>query len=234
MLEPGPNIGRLIDDLDGSDKRKIRTAVEALIALARDSATTQKMLEEQLKDPAGLHRWPVAYILASARVPSGQILEILLNTLDTPDSDIRWAVLLLIVRLGKTDARIPTLVVQLAEAGSPTQRRMALYCLRDLCVEDEIALPSFLRGLKDPEPLVRVAAIIGLKRRRAVSDAVRKQLLDTFLKDPDSRVRSTAAVVSAQLRLVSEEFSAGLDAASRSDDPQIKKAALAALSLLQK
>ena len=99
MLEPDPNISRLIDDLDGSDKRKIRTAVDALIALARDSATTRERLQEQLKDPAGLHRWPVAYILASARVPSGQILDILLNTLDTPDSDIRWAVLLLLTSL---------------------------------------------------------------------------------------------------------------------------------------
>ena len=33
MLEPDPYIGRLIDDLDDSDKRKIRSAVDALIAL---------------------------------------------------------------------------------------------------------------------------------------------------------------------------------------------------------
>jgi HEAT repeat protein len=234
MVEPDPYIGRLLDDLDGSDKRKIRSAVDALIALARDSAAIRETLQEHLTDRAGMQRWPVAYILASAHVPSGEILEVLLNTLDTADSDIRWAVLLLLVQLGRTDARIPTLVVQLAEAGRPTQRRMALYCLRDLRLEDEIALPAFVKGLKDPEPLVRVAAMIGLKPRPAVSDVVRRQLLDAFLKDPDSRVRSTAAVVMAQLKLVSEEFSAGLEAASRSEDPQIKKAAVAALSILQK
>jgi HEAT repeat protein len=233
MAKSDPEIARLLADLDASAKRTIRAAVDALIALAANSGELREILEQELTNRARNNRWPIAYVLATAGQVSPGSLEILLETLGDPDSDIRWAVLLLMVRLGKTDARIPALIGRLLDAGSPTQRRMALYCIRDLSLADDIAIPAFLKGLKDPEALVRVAGIIGLKKRTAPPETVTSRMLDLFLHDPDARVRSAAAVVLAELEMASDEFLAGLEVASRSENPQIKKAAIAALSLLQ-
>jgi HEAT repeat protein len=233
MTKPDPEITLLLADLDSSDKRRIRAAVDALSVRACESPELRKKLEEELQNQARKNRWPVAYVLASAGEPSLRTLEVLFETLADPDSDIRWAVLLLIVRLGKNDDRVPSLLAQVVENGHPTQRRMAQYCIRDLGLATEFVIPTVLKGLDDPEPLVRVAAIIALKKRPELPEAATGRVVNLFLKDADPRVRSTAAVVLADLKIDSEEFLAGLEVARRSENPQIKKAANAALALLR-
>jgi HEAT repeat protein len=59
-------------------------------------------------------------------------------------------------------------------------------------------------------------------------------LCDLFLNDPDLRVRNAAAVTLAQLGSPSEEFLVALKMAGASEHAQLRKAATAAIAILQK
>ena len=234
MDEADGKIVALIADLDSPDKRKVRAAVDALFLLATDSSELYTRLAELLSDPQRHNCWPLAYILGSLPNPSPQTLDILLETLGSPDSDIRWAIALLLVRQARTDSRVVDLLTQIVETGNATQRRMTIYCIRDLCLEDAVALPVLLKGLRDMEPLVRVASATALKARADLSSDGRSLLLKVFANDPDFRVRSAAAITLAGLGEASEEFLTALSQAIGTENPQIKKAACAALALLEK
>ena len=234
MNDPDEKLAALIAELDDLDKRRIRAAVDALVPLATGSSELRESLNALLNHPQRRNRWPIAYLLGSLPEPSAEVLEVLVETLGSPDSDIRWAVLLLLVRSGKTDARIVNLLLDLLETGDATQRRMAIYCIRDLRLQDEIAIPVFLKRLNDSEPMVRVDSATSLKLRPNLNSNDKDLLLKVFLNDPDSRVRSAAAVILAGLGPASEEFLTALRRAAESESTQIKKAAGAALALLEK
>jgi len=224
----------LLADLNSSDKPAIRAAVDALIQLAADAPALADDLNRLLDDPRGRHPWPAAYILAHLPHPSQRVFAVLLNALDHPDPDIRWAVMLLLVRLAKTDSEIVRLLLELRETGTPTQRRMAIYCIRDLNLIDAASLRALLESLRDDDPMVRVAAVTSLKGRMEIESGGRKMLYNLFVNDPDLRVRNAAAVTLAQLGSPSEEYVAALKMAEASEHAQLRKAATAALAIIQK
>ena len=227
-------IAALIADLDHSDKPRIRAAVDALIPLAAAAPALADELNRLLDDSRGKHRWPAAYILAHLPHPSRPVFTVLLNALDHSDADIRWAVMLLLVRLAKTNRDIIGLLLELRETGTPTQRRMALYCIRDFNLTDAASLQALLDSLRDDDPTVRVAATTSLKGRLAIDSGGRKMLYDLFVNDPDLRVRNAAAVTLAQSGSPSEEFLAALKMAEASEHVQLRKVATAALAILKK
>jgi HEAT repeat protein len=225
-------IAALISALADSDKTKIRAAVDALVTLATDSADVRAALEQRLNGPHGKNHWTLAYVLGHLSQPSGAVVQTLLDALDHADPEIRWAIAVLLVRLGKSDAVIARRLLELCATGTPTERRMAVYCVRDLKLGDRPSLESLLNALNDPEPLVRVAAVTSLKARADVDENGRRVLLDLFLHDRDVRVRNVAAITLAGLGSPSEKFLGALHNATAGDNAQIKKAAFAALSLL--
>ena len=145
----------LIAALDDRDKAKIRAAVDALITHAAGSATVKTALEQRLGDPCCNNRWAIAYILAHLSQPSAAVVQTLEDALDHEDAEIRWAVALLLAQLGKADAQITDRVLDLCANGTPTQRRMALYCIRQLGLDDGKSLELLFKALNDPVPLVR-------------------------------------------------------------------------------
>jgi len=227
-------IAALIADLDQLDKPTIRAAVDKLIKLAVAAPALADELNRLLDDSRGRHQWPAAYILAHLPHPSQRVFAVLLNALDHPDPEIRWAVMLLLVRLAKTDRDIVGLLLELRETGTPTQRRTAIYCIRDLSLTDATSLQALLNSLRDDDPTVRVAAVTSLKRRTEIDSDGRKILYDLFVNDPDLRVRNAAAVSLAQLGSPSDEFLAALKTAEVSEHAQLRKAATAALAIIQK
>ena len=224
----------LLADLNGSDKPAIRAAVDELIKLAAQSPALVDELNRLLADSRSRHPWPAAYILAHLPHPSQRVITVLLNALDDPDPDIRWAVMLLLVRLAKTDSGIVRLLLELRETGTPTQRRMALYCVRDLKLTDAASLQALLDSLRDDDAMVRVAAVTSLKGRTDIDSRGRKMLCELFLNDPDLKVRNAAAVSLALLGSPSEEFLAALKKAEASEHAQLRKSATAAIAILQK
>ena len=227
-------IATLIADLEKSDKPTLRKAVDALIGIAAGDPQIGLTLSELLTDPSRKNRWPIAYILASLSLPARASVQVLIETLDHRDPDIRWAVVLILIRLAKTDRQVLGLLIELASKGTANQRRMAIYALRDVGLSDEASVRTLLSALGDPDPTVRVAAVTSLKMRPQLDQDGKTKLLELFLKDQDQRVRNTAAVTLAQLGAPSEEFLNELTKASASDNAQLKKAATTAFDILKK
>src|SRR4029077_15396117 len=90
-------------------------------------------------------------------------------------------------------------LITLSHRGSPAERRMALFCLRDLPQREPDGLAPFMRALDDPDPLVRSAAVSSLghlgRKPRTVVDG----LLRTLRDDPSWLVRRMAAVTLGQI-----------------------------------
>jgi HEAT repeat protein len=227
-------IAVIINALASPDKPTIRAAVDALIPLAKESPRLATKLAELLDEPQRASRWPVAYVLGNLPQPSERTVQVLLDTLDTNDSDIRWAVALLLVRLARKEQKIITRLLETTSAGTPAQRRMAVYCIRDLKLSDAVSLRVLVNSLGDSDPTVRVAAITSFKTRSDVGSNEEKALLRLLVEDPDGRVKNAAAITLAQLGATSEEFLAALERATASQDWQLRKAATSALALLQK
>jgi HEAT repeat protein len=223
----------LLAALEKSDKPTLRKAVDALIGIAADDPQIETMLSDLLNDSSRKNRWPIAYVLASLPSPAESSVPVLIETLDHRDPDIRWAVALLLIRLAKTERPILRLLIELASKGTANQRRMAIYALRDVGLDDE-SVQTLLSSLRDPDPTVRVAAVTSLRMQSRLSEEGKNELLQRFSKDQDPRVRNTAAVILAHLGAPSEEFLSALTKASTSNDAQLKKAAITALNILKK
>ena len=234
MATDSREIADLITALDHPDKPTIRAAVDKLIALAETSAGLRDTLNHRLNEPDHRNYWPVAYVLGHQSQPSGAVLRTLLIALDHREPDIRWANGLLLVRIAQQEPAVVSLLIELCISGSANQKRMALYCLRDLALSDGESRAAMLNALDDDEPTVRVAAVTSLKLRSDVDAAVRQKLLASYLRDTDDRVKNAVAVTLASLGSADQEFLRALTKASISGNQQIKKSADAALKILQK
>ena len=224
----------LIADLDRQDKPAIRAAVDKLITLAAESARLREILDRRLTESGHQNYWPVAYVLGHLPKPSGAALQSLFDALDHREPDIRWAIALLLIRMAKIDRAIVQRLMQLAAAGTENQKRMALYCIRDLALTDSASRSALLGALGDADATVRVAAAICLRLRPDLDAAGRNALLRIYAEDAEAKVRHTAAIALAHLGEPTAEFMAALRINSESDDRETRKAALAALELLKK
>jgi len=227
-------IAALIADLDQHDKPTIRAAVDVLIPLAEQSPDLRDLLHERLARSGQRNYWPVAYILGQLPSPSDAVVRILLDALDHREPDIRWAMALLLIRIAKQDSNVVSRLIDLSASGTANQKRMALYCIRDLDLRDAASLAASVNALSDVDPTVRVTAAICLKVRPDVKETGKTLLLKAYLEDSDLRVRNAAAIVLANLGSPSEEFLIALHAARESKNGQTRKTAVAALDLLEK
>jgi len=234
MIEGPQNAAALIEDLESADKPVIRRAVAALISLAARSPELAVQLGDLLRDPQRKNPWSIAYVLAHLPHPSSPALEVLRDSLDHSDSDIRWAIALKLTKLANSDHRVFELLLELLAQGTPTQKRMATYCVRDLKLADRASLAAIVHLLSDPHPAVRVAASTSLKERSDCDDEVKKRLLEVFVDDLDGRVRNAAAITLAQLGTPSAEFLTALNDAVHGTDIRLAKAAEAALGTLKR
>jgi hypothetical protein len=233
-MEPGdPHTAALIADLDRHDKPALRAAVEKLIFLAGKLPHLREVLNRRLAETG---HWPLAYVLGHLPHPSPAALQTLLNALDHGEPDIRWAIALLLGRIARENnaADLINALTHLCATGTINQRRMALYVIRDLSLTDAASLTALLTALRDLEPSVRVAAAISLKPRSDIGDDGKNLLLEAYLHDAEPRVRHTAAITLAGLGAPQPEFVAALIKNRESKDAQTKKAAIAALELLEK
>ncbi|MFQ5916594.1 MAG: HEAT repeat domain-containing protein [Candidatus Binatia bacterium] len=234
MKHEPEDVASLIGFLDHPDKAVVRPAVDSLITLGTRRPEIKESLDRLLHDPRRKKLWPIAYTLAQLSAPSSRCLDVLIEGLGSEDQDIRWATFLLLTRVGKKDKRIAPLLLDLLKTGTANQRRVAVYCLRDMGMGDETVLERVIQTLRDPDPLVRVAAVTSLKIRAEVGKDGLDLLLHLFSEDPDSRVRCSAAITLAQLGAPTERIRTALRDASTSMDPRLKKAASAAMKLLKK
>lgn len=193
---PNQRMTALLDALDQSDKAVVRRAVEQLVALAADAPEVAEVLAQRLRETP---RWPVAYALGQIARPSAACLEVLEWGLGSGDQDLRWATQLLLTDLGKRYPEVEARLEDLLRQGTPTQRRMAVYCLRDVGAAGAGLPGVVLQAIADPEPLVRVAVITTLAKESEVGPEGLKALGKAAADDPDVRVRNAAAFAVRQL-----------------------------------
>jgi len=198
----GGDIASLIESLAHSDRAVVRTAVESLVTIGHERPEVRDTLNRLLQQVSSEKRWPVAYTLAQLSAPSTSCLDVLIVGLGSEDPDIRWATLQLLIRLGKSDKRILPFISDLLITGSPIQRRMAVYCLRDLGLEKSSVQ---LHCLRDDDPLVRVAAVTALAKHSRLSEDVLNVLMGLCSKDTDPRVRSAAKFALERLGVSTEK-----------------------------
>ena len=228
-------IAELINKLGHDDKPTLRAAVDALIPLASEfSVVRETLLCRLLEAERGTHKWPIAYILAHLPHPPQPVTRSLLDALDHRDADIRWAVALLLVRIAKLAPQRINELIDLCASGTANQKRMALYCIRDLMLSDPQSLAALLRALVDVDSTVRVAAAIALKSRSDLDRSGRNFLLQSYLNDRELKVRNAAAIALAYLGEASTEFLTALQKAVVDEDEQVRKTAVKALELIKK
>lgn len=187
---PDPSVEPLLDALQQNDKAAVRGAVEGLVALAAKAPEVAEALDRRLR---ARPRWSVAYALGRIARPSALCLEVLAGGLGSGDQDLRWATQLLLTDLGKRYPEVGELLQALLRRGSATQRRMAVYCLRDIGAAGTGLADTLLGAVRDPEPLVRVAVATSLAKAPEVGAAALEALRSAAASDPDPRVRNAAA-----------------------------------------
>ncbi len=204
MNPAGGDIASLIESLAHSDRAVVRTAIDSLVTIGHERPEVRESLNKLLQEVSSEQRWPVAYTLGQLSQPSSSCLVPLIEALGSEDSDIRWATLQLLIRLGKNDKRILPLISDLLNSGSPPQSRLAVYCLRDLGLEDRSVQ---LQCLGDTDPLVRVAAVTALSKQSQLSEEVLSVLVSLNANDTDSRVRNAAGFALERLGISPDKFS---------------------------
>lgn len=187
---PDLSVEPLIDALQENDKAAVRGAVEGLVALAAEVPGVAEALDRRLR---ARPRWSVAYALGRIARPSALCLEVLAGGLGSGDQDLRWATQLLLTDLGKRYPEVGERLQALLRRGSATQRRMAVYCLRDIGSAGTGLADALLGAVRDPEPLVRVAVVTSLAKAPEVGAAALEAFRNAAASDPDARVRNAAA-----------------------------------------
>jgi len=111
--------------------RPFDACAETLAALAETDASARGRLDSALRAPDRTLRWGATYGLSRLGPAPPQSLPTLLDALGSDDGDVRWATAAILAAMEHRDA-VAEQLVGVARDGSPAQRKMALYCLRDM------------------------------------------------------------------------------------------------------
>jgi hypothetical protein len=208
-----------------------RAAAETLAALATAAPAVRSRLTATLQASDAALRWGAAYGLARLGPAPAESLPILLDALGSSDGDVRWATAAMLVGMADRDAVVEQLV-GVTRAGSPVQRKMAVYCLRDVAGSLSGIDSVLFAALDDPEAGVRLAAVTSLPRV-AIDRVDASRRLLAALDDTVATVRRSAAAALGALRLSTPAVLNRLRAAAAADDPSLARAARRSLRLLE-
>jgi len=224
-------LARALAELGHARKAVQRPAAERLAAAARADAAVRAAIAARLASTDARERWGAAYALAHVEPAPRDAMPALLDALSSSDGDVRWAAARLVVSAIRHEPGLAALVPPLVAATSPLQRKMALYCLRDLAAAVAVDGTGIAAALGDVDPAVRMAALAAalavLPRTADLAERIA-----TLLDDGEPGVRRVAAVTLGQLGVATPAVTGRLDAATSSDDPTLAKTARDALSRL--
>lgn len=221
-------VGALVDCLATGDKRVQRRAAEAL-ARVEDRAVVRAALTPLLTSGDSEGRWAAAYALSQVCGPTREMLPPCVEAFGHADADRRWAAAELVVALGRAEPIAGELRSVLLR-GDERQRKMSLYCLRDLRVDDPETTAAVLTALDDSQAGVRLAALAVFGEclhTPAAAEAVARVLEG----DPECGVRRAAAAALGGFGGVAVAREA-LERATRSADLDVQRAARGALERL--
>ena len=241
----------LLACLGHATKKIQRGAATALIRFAPRQPEIIEALLLRLTDPDARLRWTAAFTLSQLGLPSPApqrvnvssnqtqlldtftLLPVLIENLGHQESDLRWAAATAVLQLARHHAQnVAHSMIQLVRTGNAVQRRMALYCLRDLKQTDQKAQAAYLVSLRDEDPMVRLGGLSCLGKLRLTSGAIRAALLRLLEYDPDLGVRRSAAMTCGQIGDMDTHIVKALQQAAQSDDGSLSKVSIGALRKL--
>jgi HEAT repeat protein len=225
------DVVRALDELGHARKAIQRPAAERLADAAREDATIRRRLVDQLASPESRRRWGAAYALACLEPAPVEAVPVLLDALASTDGDVRWASARILTRAVRHLPRLVGDVRALVRASSPLQRKMALYCLRDIgdaTSEDQGMIAAALADGEAPVRLAAMAAVVALLPRTAET----ADLVAALVDDTDPGVRRAAAATAGQIGIRTPRVARVLEGARESGDTALARAATQALSRL--
>ncbi len=220
----------LADCLGHARKVVQRRAAETFAALAARGVAVGAVLDRALGAAELRARWGAAYALALAGDPPPAVVPVLIEALGVDDGDVRWAAADVLRGLPTRAALVPRLCT-LVTVGNPAQRKMALYCLRDLDARTAAVEVAVTGGLADPEPNVRLAAMASLARLALDRAGAAVRLTGALAGETETLRRAAAAALGA-LGVRDAAVVAALRAAAASPDAALRRAATRALAQL--
>jgi HEAT repeat protein len=218
----------LVGCLGSPGKALQRRAADAIsAAAARGVAVTDRLLRA-LADPSPNRRWGAAYTLGLLGPPPEASLPTLFESMGFDDGDVRWAAAEILKRAGSLV--LPRLV-ELATSGTPAQRKMAFYCLRDMAASADLVETAVLVGLRDEHVEVRLAALSAITQLMRAGDLAQPEVL-RMVDDSDPRVRRAAMSCLGSLGPPTHAVLRVLREATSSTDAGLRRAAAHSLKLL--
>jgi hypothetical protein len=213
----------LIEVLGHPSKEMSRRAAGALALAAGDPAAARRS-KERWPTPMSAGAGARRFALARAGVLGDAVVGAAIESLGSRDGDVRWAAAEIVCAAARQRPEVAGVVAGVCGSQVPEQRKMALYCLRDLGAADPA---PFLRALDDDERSVRLAALAGLARYTALEPEALARVLCCMRDDADAGVRRAAAAAAARIAAHDESAAAALEqAASTSDDRDFVRAAV--------
>jgi HEAT repeat protein len=216
-----------------SDRRKAvqRPAAEQLADAARTDDAVRARLLENVRGEDARRRWGAGYALALLEPMAVEAVPVLLEALGSPDGDLRWASARLLTRADRRPPGLGDALAALAAGSSPLQRKMALYCLRDVGAAVPVDRALLVRALGDTEASVRLAAMAAVAvLLPATRDTA--ELLVPLVEDRDGGVQRAAAATLGRLGVRTDAVVTRLSRARASADRTLARVAGEALSRL--
>ncbi len=204
-----------------------RQAADRLAPLAPHAPALRDALRSALGALDPRLRWGAAYTLGHAlRPPEAEIWPAVREALSLEDGDQRWAAAELTCDLARAHPEIRREILETVARGTPTLRRMLLYCLRDLGDADLSSVVQ--RRLGDEDPGVRLAALSATTRASAdlgASEGLAHTVAALVESDPEPGVRRAAAATLGRLGIRTLCVLEALEKASAAGDPSLERAA---------
>jgi len=221
----------LLDALGAPTKAEQRSAAEAVAALGRKGHPIDALLERALADEVPRRRWGAAYAWSLLGPVPEACLSVLLEAFGADDGDLRWAAATIVCELGERPSVSGGLRALMGSANG-MQRKMALYCLRDLGIRPPGLEREVIAALDDPDPGVRLAAMSALAQLTADPPAAARALARR-LDDVEPGVRRAAAATLGRVGAGDPPVIDALRRARDGDDPALARAAARALVALE-
>jgi HEAT repeat protein len=217
----------MVEDLGAQPKALQRRAAEAVAQCARIDARVVPRILALLDQAPWRQRWGAVFALSLLAALPPSALPTLLEAVDSDDGDVRWAAADLLKQLAQREATIvvPALM-DAARHGGANQRKMSLYILRDLRLQDGIGVA--LDALDAPEIEVRLAALAAFVALAADRARAARRVV-ALVDDRDARMRRAAAAALGQLAVATDAVWDVLNRAAATDDPGLRRAADRAL-----
>jgi len=223
---PRESLAPLLSCLGHSSKGVQRRAAQVLSALPG----ARSILVGALAADTARGRWGAAYALSLDETAPLEAVDVLVEALGSDDGDVRWAARDILLRSQST-IDLVELFVTTARHGSPAQRKMAAYSLRDLHDLPPLVTEVALELLADSNPGVRIAALACV--RTVVPDKERAAVAAArLLVDADAGVCRAAAATLGSIGHANETLRRMLETASRVADLSLQRAAQGALRKL--